>query len=206
MTMDYEIRKRWLTNNLKASLKTKMESYAFGEEQVSYEPIQFTLCGYIDEDWRVTNEFINEIEIAYLRAIKTMDGFECHFIKKDDILPAIRKISQFADNLNVVSVNPAIYYINGYQKGDVVEGCKVVELANHYEKILPISLVFLQKNDLPYVSKMPDGSIKVEFTQSDDKPYITIGRNTNAKALQLIIDLNGKNETITVEDIKNIWI
>ena len=100
MTMDYRQCKGLLTN-LRNSLKTKMESYAFGEEQASCESIQFTLFGYIDEDWYVTNEFINEFEIAYLRAIKTMKGFESHFIKKDDILPAIRKISQYAYNLKI---------------------------------------------------------------------------------------------------------
>ena len=205
MTMDYEARKRWLTNNLKASLKAKIESYAFGRSPELYKSIQFTFFGYIDEDWCVKDDFDNEFERAYLRAIKTMNGLTKYYISKENLLPAIRKIKHYSKDLIIVSVNPAIHYVKEYTRNGIVEDIKVIELGYYGEQCFPISLVFLQKKDLPYVPKTPDGNLIIEFTKSDDEPFLEIGHDPNAKAIQLIIAQNGEKLINSIEDIKNIW-
>lgn len=205
MTMDYEARKRWLTNNLKVSLKTKMESYTFGRRPEHYKSIQFTFFGYIDEDWCVKDDFDNEFERAYLRAIKTMNGLTKYYISKENLLPAIRKIKHYSKDLIIVSVNPAIHYVKEYTRNGIVEDIKVIELGYYGEQCFPISLVFLQKKDLPYVPKTPDGNLIIEFTKSDDEPFLEIGHDHNAKAIQLVIAQNGEKIINSIEDIKNIW-
>ena len=207
--MDYLKHKEFYDHNLALSLKEKLEEFTFGEEQEQCKSISIPLDGCIDEDWSATRAFDNEFERDYLRALKSIIGSESYCIKESDVVPVIQKINQYIDDLIVVSINPAIWFLKNYRNDGLIDGHKVLEFPSFDEKILPISLVVLKESDLPFIEKTPDGNPKIGIISPNDTyevvPYIKIGHNINAKAIQIIIAEHSENDANSIEVIKNIW-
>jgi hypothetical protein len=213
---DYEIK---FIKELETKVNYLINCFSYGKKQEVSSKIGISIKSETDkyeltkdDVARIANDFEYEFGTSYLRAMSRMIDGKSFCLKEDEILPAIRIINHHINDLVVVNIMPALYSLKESVKNDIIENYGVVEVPHYNGDILPISLVITRKEDLPFIVKTSTNTSIVELKQFEDRrevyvnPYLKMGFNKNAIAVQIIISESKFDKIDAIDSIENIFV